>query len=389
MIVFSRRDLARLFAPLLARLAPLPIRNAVAQPSNRAKLKMSLAQEFARSSVKAISPDGKKLCVEDWSEHGYPLRVLEIGSWRSIYNGHFQSRTLSVGFFGDSRALLVQALGSIGKEACGVGKGNCAQLETVIELRGGEHTERMLPINVNQGETYWPLGAGVVLDAHREGNHYRTETLALVEFPALREILKVQYAPKPREPKRRKGNFELSNDFGLGVSDNRGVVAYSFDHTLLCRRTEDLGVLWTRQIEPRLNAYKVVVSARGSHVAAAISDGGFTPFEQRVSYIAVYSGETGRDVARLPQSGTEGIALSPDGDLIAVVAREPGKKGEVVPTVHIYETLSGRELASIAHDRVQSVRRQFLESGCTVAFTSDGQHLVTSGLATKVWRMGE
>jgi hypothetical protein len=178
MTVLTRRDLARLCGTLLV---PMPSRNAVAQPSNRAKLKMSLAQELAQSSVKAISPDGKKLCVEDWSEHGYPLRVLEIGSWRSIYNGHFQSRALSAGFFGDSRALLVQALGSLGKEACGVSKGNCAQLETVVDLSSGEHTERMLPLDVNQGETYWPLGAGVVLDAHRQGNPYRTESLALVE----------------------------------------------------------------------------------------------------------------------------------------------------------------------------------------------------------------
>ena len=350
---------------------------------------MSLAQELAQSSVKAISPDGKKLCVEDWSEHGYPLRVLEIGSWQSVYNGHFQSRSLSAGFFGDSRALLVQALGSLGKEACGVGKGNCEQLETVVDLRSGEHMERMLPLDANQGDTYWPLSAGVVLDAHREGNPYRMETLALVEFPGLREILKVQYATKPREPKRRKGNFELSNDFGFEVSDNRKVLAYSFDHTLLCRRTEDLRVLWARQIEPHLNAYKVVISARGTHVAAAIADGGFTASDQRVSYIAIYNGETGGEMVRLPRSGTEGIALSPNGDLIAVVAREPGKKGEVVPTVHSYETLSGRELASVAHDRVKSGRRQFLEAGCTVAFTSDGQYLVTSGMTTKVWRIGE
>ena len=388
-MIVTRRDLARLSAPLLARLAPLSLQNAVAQPSNSAKLKMTLAQELAQSSVRAISPDGKKLCVEDWSEQGYPLRVLEIGSWRSIYSGHFPSRALSVGFFGDSQSLLVQALGSLGKGACGVGKGNCAQLETVIDLRSGERTERMLPLDVNQGETYWPLGAGVVLDAHREGNHYRTETLALIEFPGLREILKVRYATKPREPRRRKGNFELSNDFSLGVSDNRGVVVYSFDHTLLCRRTEDLGVLWTRQIEPGLNAYKVAVSARGSHVAAAISDGGFTPFEQRVSYIAVYSGETGRDVARLPRSGTDGIALSPDGDLTAVVARETGLKGEVAPTVHIHETLSGREIASVVDDRVQSVRREFLEAARMVAFTADGQHLIISNMTTKVWRIGE
>ena len=258
-----------------------------------------------------------------------------------------------------------------------------------MHLRTGERTERALGIDLNRGENFWALSEGILLDAHYERKPYRTETLALVEFPELREIAKVPYATQPREPQRRKGNFELSNDFGFGVSDNRKILAYSFDHILLCRRTEDLGVLWTRRVEPQLNAYKVVVSAGGSHVAAAIADGGFTPAEQHSSYIAVYEGKTGADVARLLRSGTEGIALSPDGKFIAVVAREHGDKGELVPTVYIHDVQSGQKLASVAHGRVKSGRRQFLEAGCTVAFTSDGKYLVTSGMGTKVWRFGD
>ena len=84
--IFSRRDLIRLGASLLT---PLPTRNAAAQPLAPATLKVRLVQEIPESTAKSLSPDGTKLCVEDWAERGYPLRVIEIGTWRTIYSGHF------------------------------------------------------------------------------------------------------------------------------------------------------------------------------------------------------------------------------------------------------------------------------------------------------------
>jgi hypothetical protein len=346
-----------------------------------------LAQEFPRSTVKAISPDGKKLCLEDWGVPGYPLRVLEAETWRQVYTGRFQSRAQGVGFFADSQTLLVEALASSGNGVCGVGKGHCAHQKVVIDLRTDDRSERVLAIDVGKGETYWPLSPGVLLDAHFVTKPYwTTETLALVEFPGFRELMRAPYANIPREPKHPKGGLERS-EFGFGISDDRTTLAYSFDHTLLCRRAADLRVLWSRQVEPGLNAYQVRVSAHGDRVAAAIADSPFA-YEQRASYISVYDGGTGADIAHLPRSGIDGIALSADGDMIAAVTREPGGKGAAVPTAHIYDVLSGQELASVTHDRIKNGRHQFLEAVCDVTFTSDGRYMVTSGMATKVWKVG-
>jgi hypothetical protein len=380
MISLTRRELARVILPLLT---PVAARGLPA----RAKVEMSLAQEFPRSTLKAITPDGKAFCLEDWGVRGYPLRVLEVDTWKQVYAGQFQSRTQTVGFFSDGMSLLVQALTSFGKGICGVGKGNCALQEAVVDLRTGARIEKVLPLDIDRGETYWALSPGVILDAHYETRPYwTTETVALMEFPSFREIAKAKFSPFPREPKHPKGGLERS-EFGFGLSDDRSAVAYSFDHTLLCRGTSDLQVRWSRQVESGLSAFHVVLSARGDRVAAAIADSPIA-YEQHVSYVAVFDGGTGADVARLPRSGTDGIALSPDGNLIAVVAREPGQNGAAVPTVHIYEVSSGREVASVAHDRIKNGRHQFLEAGCTVAFTSDGRYLVTSGMTTKLWNLG-
>ena len=73
---------------------------------------------------------------------------------------------------------------------------------------------------------------------------------------------------------------------------------------------------------------------------------------------------------------------------IAVVTREPGDKRGLISTVYIHDVQSGLELASVVHGRAEGGRRQFLEAGCTVAFTSDGKYIVTSGITTKVWRLG-
>jgi WD40 repeat protein len=145
-------------------------------------------------------------------------------------------------------------------------------------------------------------------------------------------------------------------------------------------------VLWSRQVEDGVKAFKVVLSSSGSYLAAAIANSAFQN-EQHSSFIIVCNGTTGRDVASLPKSGTNGIALSPDGDLIAAVSQERGEKGAAVPTVRIYDVMSGKELASVAHEEVRKGPHQFLEAGCTAEFTSDGKYLVTSGAATRIWKI--
>ena len=190
-----------------------------------------------------------------------------------------------------------------------------------------------------------------------------------------------------RRESRPRTSLSVPTGLADAISDDRGTYAYSFDHTLVCRRISDLAVLWTHQIPPQLHARQVAVSADGGYVAVASADDAFYRVQQRNYQIAVYDGETGASVALLDLNGSDGMALSPDGRLIAVVAREPGKKHALVPTVYIHEVPSGARLASIVHDAVKRGRRQFLESASWVAFTQRGSYLITYGAATRVWRI--
>lgn len=385
MAFISRRDMIRLCA---SSLAWPEIKGGAAQAETRGELSITLAQEFARSSLKAaISPDGKKMCLEDWSERGYPLRVVEIGTWRTLYAGRFTSRIRgAASFFADSESLFVSAFASANGGTCGIGKGHCADREVVVDIRTGARVEQVLPFITDQYDSYYALTNRTLLDVHRGD---QTEALALVEFPNHRQIATVPYATQPRKPRPVVSGITLSTDYGFAISVDRKKLAYAFDDVLLCRRTEDLKVLWNRTVEIGMKPLRVTISPIGHRVAVAIADGEPLLNQRHRAYIAIYDGETGEEVARLARKWSDGIALSADGKLIAVVMREPGKKGEVIPTVYIHDVLSGKELATVAHDRIKKGRRQLLEAACGVGFTSDGKYMITSGMTTKVWRLGD
>jgi len=154
---------------------------------------------------------------------------------------------------------------------------------------------------------------------------------------------------------------------------------------------DDLSVLWTKSVEPGLELLRIAVSADGTRLAASVGDPRVEDLTRgwRQHYLGVYDGGTGEEVTRLQIDGSDWIALSADGKLIAVVSHERGEKGAVVPAAAIYELSSGRKVASLVHGPIKQGRRQWLESGITAAFTSDGKYLITSGMATRVWSLGE
>lgn len=366
----SRRSLLRCWAA--------PIGATLVRRMGAALLSADLVKDFPASTVRAVSPDGTKLCVEDWKESGYPIRVLEIGTWRTLYTGRFEARTYGADFFADSQSLMV------GYPVAG---------RAIIDLRTGERAMNRDAYNArdHQGDNLAPAGDRTLLKTHWESPPHETKTLSLVILPDYREVVKVPYATEPRKPRPVKGVMTLNTEWGPVISDRRTSVAYSFDNVLVCRRMDDLSVLWAKSVEPGLELLRIAVSADGSRVAASVGDPRVEDLTRgwRQHYLGVYDGRTGDEITRLQVDGSDWIALSADGRLVAVVSHERGEKGAVVPAAVIYEIPSGRKVASVVHGPVKRGRRQWLEGGITVAFTSDGKYLITSGMATRVWSLGK
>jgi WD40 repeat protein len=332
---------------------------------------------FSDSTFIDISPNGKRIIL--WNGIRSPLWVVEMGSWRTIYQEHFQTDAYNAHFFDDSLAM-VRTLVNLENNGIGV-------QVTAVNIDTGKRTDKIFKLDSPYSTNFaFTVRNGILLYLNSGNNG--VESLTLVEFPEMRELFKVPYALQAREPRRRSGNAILSNDYGMELSDNRKIFAYSYDHTLVCRSLVDLSLLWTRQIEPDVIAWKTAVSANGNVVAVAKADTNF-PFPQRRYGISVYDGKTGTDIATLPYSGTEGMALSPEGKLIAFVDHpqiHEGKSTYDIPTVQLYEINSGKRLASIIHDRIKVNNAILSTRGCKVYFTSDGMYLITSGNSTKIWK---
>ena len=368
MTILSRREVVRLCSPLLVSF----FRGGKAAASATvATLKVTLAKEFVNAGRCRVSPDGTRLCMEQWKEQGGPWQVVQAGTWQVLYRDTFKQRPLSVGFFGDSQALLLQFVGPKGQRR-----------EVVVDIRTGERVERLRPYDSDHPSEQVPTDDRVLLTAHFGAETWRFESLARVQFPGYRELSRTAFLPKA-------GDSAPCSD--LSLSDDRRTVLYFSDCALTCRRTEDLGVIWAHSIEAGLRAFPLAVSAHGDCAAAVIargsSDGKFEHYERL--YTSIFDGRTGAETVRLTAYGKYGIAISPDGKSIAVVADEPGDKGAVLPTAHIHDVPSGNRLASVIHDRIPKGRRQALLAGCTVAFTSDGKYMITSGMTTKVWKLGD
>jgi hypothetical protein len=371
--MLTRRDLVWSSVSLLG---PLLARRSIAGPPSQDALKVDLVQEFADAQLLAVSPDGTKLCLRMWKGTTPPRRVVEVGTWRTVCTDRFPQTALEAGFFADGQALFFGFTG---------GAGQLEHRQAVVDIRTGERTERMHPYDpFNYHEEMSPIDDRTLLAVHyafRVQAPWRMEWLARLEFPSYRDLMRVTLPAERADPKP---------DVGLMLSHDRRFALYFFDDALICRRTEDLEVLWTHPIDAELRPFPLAVSAHGDYMAATVNKGTREGRFERDTplYISVYQGKDGAEVARLLLNGKWGIALSPDGKLIAVIAREPGKKGEILPTIHIHEVSSGRRLTSRIHDRIRKGRRQFLEAGCGAAFTSDGKYLITSGMVTKVWTIG-
>ena len=161
-------------------------------------------------------------------------------------------------------------------------------------------------------------------------------------------------------------------------------MVHQVDHTLVCRSTEDLSVIWTRPVEPDYHwgAWHVDMTPEGRMVVAAVIDQ--SALHPQRFYVGVYNGTDGSVLAMHPISAAMGVSISPDGKIIAVGDRVQLPDGRIEPTVNIYDALTGVQVGKVAEP---PVAEKYSRAGISARFTADGKYLVTAGHDTRVWAL--
>jgi WD40 repeat protein len=296
-----------------------------------------------------------------------------MGSWSVLYSTQLRAKPMSASFFADGDTVYAETLGlpeTSFRE----------RQQVVIDLPNRKSTERMSSSLVGDPTmNYFALS-----QSHLVGVEYvrgqGQRALVLAALPDYRAVARTLRREEPPPRANQKST-------GLFVSADRSVLVYLAGHSIVCRRTNDLGVIWTRQIEPEMAGVSFFsLTPDGGRIAAAVMDTMFIE-DQKAYYIGVFAGKDGSPVARLHLNGFECLAISPDGKLLGVGQRIRLKSGEMQPTVNIHDIASGAQVATVIHDRLRVGRKDFGNDEINCQFTPDGKYLITSSIHTRVWSL--
>jgi hypothetical protein len=370
-----------------------------------ARMQFKLVKEITGAFYGGVSPDSRRICVcftkkpigsivvrgskSQRSVSRDPsgpvvLSVMELGSWKEIY-----SAPLSGDAFGSDFSFF-----SDGERLYGVSEPAPLTRESmVIDLRSGEIEKRQDKYDAKSSVFAQAFKDRILIG-------YRGDRLAQMEWPSLREIAGISTEP--------------DHSF-LRFTTDRTRLIHTVGQSLVCRRVEDFGVLWTRQIDADIDlssrSASEVANASASYVIAG--DGGAVALAPRraayqgkseLFYIEILNGIDGKPIARWPRNGSDGVALSPNGKFLAIGKMEEKERSytdtpvtgriktedvHLEPTMHIHEVPSGREIATIIHERV-SVNQRLGGGlkGSGSGFTPNGKYLVTSNnFNTRIWQV--
>lgn len=379
----SRRDLLGVCAATM----PFIISRASGQTVTSADTEappVRLIKELKYLEVLDVSPDGSKLCAYatrnptrsfvwngGWREKNQvrdgedALRIIDPISWNMTFATRLPAMPYPpTGFFAEGKALYVEIPGVRGG----------GTLHLTINLQTGEQRQLFVPYQADAllYFSYRALSGPFLIGQGINPKNAHSEVLVKVEAPSYRELDRVPYAGV-RSPST--GRTEAP----MAVSADRGTFLCSYDNTVVCRRSADLQTKWTQKIDEERMLWRLALTPDGSLAAASASN-----------HVSVLSGKDGKELIRMPvKKPMEGLAISPDGKLLAVGYRIalPPKRFGTQPTVLLFDIASGKKLATLIHDQFPDGGREFLYAGVNVFFLPDNKHLITSGLNTKIWEI--
>jgi hypothetical protein len=378
--------------------AALPIGTIAGHPQSTSvpspgDLGVKLISSFPHATLTDVSPDAKRICLYldrnpirtftytgEWTELMSPksgkdgLRFIETGSWKSIGGLSLRERPLIGSFFADGEALYVETQPITGND------GKFTAQRALIDIRTQKVDEITVQLNARGVSFHY----AAVEDRNLLGSAYNTaaaltEAFVKVEAGSYREIRRVPLVSALAAGLDHR-------EVGPTVSGDRRAFVFFFDGEITYRRTSDLEIVWSRQIDPGLRAWKLAMSHDGALVAASIAERQLIRPDPQKCYVQIYDGLNGSPVGRLALGPITSVALSPDRRLLAVTksSASVNKPSEVELSVLVFEIGSGRKVATLTHDRIAGSHLA-IRSLIETMFTSDGKYLISSGFQTKVW----
>jgi hypothetical protein len=291
---------------------------------------------------------------------------------------------VSATFFADSRRLYAETM-LMGSAA--TGRVTTFQ-QAAINLDNGELVERLSEGNIR----YSALAGNAILGLESSPWTSKSQAIVLATLPEYKQTVRVPFAAIPEPERYGPGVISgrgtvYGHDTDPAVSGDRKTIIYGAGHAIVCRRADDLNLVWTKPLEQEyLGASMLDVTPDGSKVAVAVV-GGSSAADQDKFYVGILNAKDGSIVSKLPLNGREGISISSDGQLLAVSEKKVLTDGRVEPTVNIYDITSGSQVGKVTHSAITVAG--FGNSGKASIgsrFTPDGKYLITSGASeTAVW----
>ncbi len=249
----------------------------------------------------AVSPDSKKLCISPYLGRRTAL-IIESGTWTRLVSVRFDDRPEIASFFRDSKRCYVATF-----------ENSYAVMSLAEE---SQHAIAEDKKSADVVSVCWALYDDYLLAT--ESAVFAPEKISLLklQLPSFEEVLRVPYDTAEVSSNR-------ATTASVNITADRQKVFCGVSGSLVCRSTDDLKVQWVRPIEERFEFAPFFLSSTpdGSLVASVNLESRIQKESDR-SEVGLYDGRTGTKVGSIPVRGNPGIALSPDGVVLAVGSSE-------------------------------------------------------------------
>ena len=332
-------------------------------------------KDFKDMYLIAVSPDSKKLCISPFRRRK-SARIVATGTWEELASLRTRVWPQNGSFFLDSQRCYVET---------GWDSSSRSWHGFVMSLDGeSEHAVLEERVEAGVALTCWALYDDYLLARESVVIGERSESLLKLELPSLQKVLRV-----PFHPPEVSSNRVTST--GVHITTDRKKLFCGVSGSLVCRITEDLTVQWVRPIEERFQfAPFFLASTTTGNVVASTNLESRIQSESDRAEVGLYDGSNGEKIGSVPVKGSPAIALSPNGQMLAVGNTEWSGGPKPEAAINLFQVPTGKFLTRVVHSETSgrnTLAAMFASN--SIHFTPDGRYLIVSvNNRIRVWELG-